>query len=157
MMSAAHPKSHQIPSTPPLRRLWVPVFMMAGISVLSGSAGVQMGSLSFVGIDKLGHLVVFGLLGVAWARCWPVPDSRRLAVLLAAVLLTSGFGLLDELHQYRNPERTFEWADWLADTVGAVSGAALYLYCRPLQALSEIKLRDVSRLRRRRSSPGLGA
>lgn len=127
-------------------RLWVPLFMMAGISLLSGSAGVQLGSWSFVGMDKLGHLVIFGLLGIAWARCLPLGAEHRLGTLLVATGLTAFFGLLDELHQYTNPLRYFEWADLVADFAGALLAATAYLYLAPLQALLEVKIRRPARL-----------
>jgi hypothetical protein len=124
-----------------LPRVWVPVFMMIGISLLSGSAGVQVGAWSFVGIDKVGHFVVFGLLGIAWSRSLStrLPASRRL---LLATFLTALFGLLDELHQFHNPERYFEWADLLADAFGAFVLAASYLYLRPLQTFLELDFRQ---------------
>ena len=128
-------------------RLWVPLFMMAGISLLSGSAGVQTGSWSFTGIDKLAHFLVFGLLGIAWVRVFPAqthPSRRRLQL---AVGFTFLFGLLDELHQYHNPLRTFEWADLLADLAGALVWAALYLHLHSMQSLLELDLRQALRLR----------
>jgi hypothetical protein len=127
-------------------RLWVPLFMMVGISLLSGSAGVQMGPLSFTGIDKLGHLVVFGLLGIAWARCLPAAAWTRPRRLLAATLLATLFGLLDEIHQFTNPERYFEWADLAADFLGALLASGAYLWIGPLQALLEVNFKGAGRL-----------
>lgn len=105
-----------------------------------------MGSLSFVGIDKLGHLVVFGLLGIAWARCLRPPVWTFPRRLLAATLLTTSFGLLDELHQFTNPERSFEWTDLAADFLGALLASAAYLRIRPLQAFLEVNFKDLGRL-----------
>lgn len=135
-----------------LRRLWLPAFMMAGISFLSGTAGPQAGSWSFVGLDKIGHFVVFGLLGIAWSRCLrlPGPDWHRLVL---ATALTACFGLLDELHQFHNPERFFEWADLLADAIGAGVGTAAYLHIRPLQSFLELEFREFTRLISRRNPP----
>ena len=129
-----------------LQRLWVPLFMMVGISILSGTAGVQMGSWSFVGIDKLGHLVVFGLLGISWARVPETGHGSRMGILAAAVLLTTGFGLVDELHRYQNPLRYFEWADLAADFAGALVAAALYLGNPRLRGLLERKIGHALRL-----------
>jgi hypothetical protein len=128
------------------KRLWVPLFMMGGISVLSGSAGVQTGDLSFTGMDKLGHLVVFGLLGIAWLRALRperVPAAGRFAV---AVLLTGVFGLLDELHQFHNPDRSFEWGDLAADVLGAVLACGAYLGSVRLRKLLEWEPRPPRRL-----------
>jgi len=123
-----------------IQRLWVPVFMMAGICLLSGTAGVQMGGLSFTGIDKVGHLVVFGLLGIAWARALSGESIGDRGRWLAAVALTAGFGFLDELHQYTNPSRFFEWGDLLADFLGACLGAGVYLRMHPLRRWMEYRV-----------------
>jgi hypothetical protein len=131
------------------KRLWVPLLMMAGITLLSGSAGVQTGGLSFTGMDKLGHLVVFGLLGIAWLRALRperVPSAGRLAL---AVLLTGGFGLLDELHQFHNPDRFFEWGDLAADVLGAVLACGAYLASARMRKLLEWEPRLPRRLQSR--------
>ena len=119
------------------RRLWVPAFIMAGVSILSGSSGVQTGPIQFIGMDKLGHLVVFGLLSVAWVRSMHEHALSQGMRLFLAVSLTTGFGLADELHQLTNPERTFEWGDLLADALGAFMGAAVYLHSRWLRWFCE--------------------
>jgi hypothetical protein len=120
---------------------------MTAISLFSGSAGVQLGDWSFVGIDKLGHLAVFGLLGIAWTRALQPLRKPANGTWLLAVCLTGGFGLLDELHQYTNPLRYFEWADLLADIAGAALAAGLYLKAGPFRRLLEVDLRAVLRLR----------
>jgi hypothetical protein len=137
-----------------LGRLWVPAFMMAGISYLSGTSGVQVGSWSFVGIDKIGHFVVFGLLGIAWSRCL-APGASNWRRLFLATFLTTGFGLLDELHQFHNPVRFFEWGDLLADACGAFFSAAAYLYIKPLQSFLELEFRQFMRLRSKSFHPEL--
>lgn len=129
-----------------LKRLWVPIFMMAGISILSGSAGIQTHGWSFVGMDKLGHLVVFGLLGVAWARCLSMEASSAAYRILFATGLSTVFGYADELHQFHNPARTFEWADLAADFLGALSGSVLYVGSGGLRALLESRIKDLLRL-----------
>jgi len=119
-----------------MKRIWVPVFMMLGISILSGSSGVQTGPISFVGIDKLGHFIVFGLLGIAWIRTF----NRQGTGFGLAVVLTTLFGLLDEWHQFYNPERYFEWADLAADFIGAVVFSTSY--CR-IPALRKVLEREI--------------
>lgn len=123
-----------------LKRLWVPVFVMSGISILSGTSGPQLGPVSFAGVDKLGHFIVFGLLGIAWARCFKGKPSKRFSRLVLAVVLTGLFGLLDELHQLQTPGRYFEWADLLADFMGALFWAASYLYLPRWRGFLEHKI-----------------
>lgn len=109
------------------RRLWLPVFVMVGVTVLSAGAGPSTGGVSFPGMDKIGHFVIFGMLAVAWARSFYGGLSKSV-VCLISVLLTTLFGYMDELHQYTNPLRLFEWYDLLADFLGAVAGAVVYVY-----------------------------
>ena len=124
-------------------RLWLPLFTMLGITLLSGTAGPQTGPVRFVGMDKIGHVVVFGLLAMAVARCFAIDRGmRRISVGLVAFAVTAGFGGLDEWHQFHNPRRQFEWADLLADAVGAVLGATAYLRFRWLRQLLEKPLRS---------------
>ncbi len=66
--------------------------------------------------------------------------------LLAATLLATLFGLLDEIHQFTNPERYFEWADLAADFLGALLASAAYLWIGPLQALLEVNFKGAGRL-----------
>ena len=129
-----------------LDRIWAPVFIMTGVSVLSGTAGVQTGGWSFTGMDKLGHLVVFGLLGIAWARSFKGDPASPWRGFLLSVLLASAFGMLDEMHQYHNPLRTFEWGDLLADIVGSAVASWMYLYVKPVQRLLETKISQYLRL-----------
>jgi VanZ family protein len=130
-----------------IRKLWGPILLMVAISLFSGSAGVQLEGWSFVGIDKLGHLAVFGLLGVAWVRWLLQMGYGQAMVFLLAVVLTTLFGFSDELHQYLNPLRTFEWADLMADFSGAAIASALYLKTPFFKSFLELKIVDFGRLR----------
>jgi VanZ family protein len=119
---------------------------MISISILSGSAGIQTKGWSFTGMDKLGHFVIFGLLGMAWVRCLDeglISRGRRFAY---AVTLTVAFGLIDELHQYHNPLRTFEWADLLADFIGSVVATAIYLRTSWIRRILETEIDQSLRL-----------
>jgi uncharacterized protein YfiM (DUF2279 family) len=120
---------------------------MVGISILSGSAGVQVNSWSFVGIDKLAHFLVFGLLGIAWIRCLDRNSINNSKKLVFAVGLTTLFGILDEVHQAFNPLRTFEWADAIADFAGALFWVSCYLWIGLFRRLMEMEIYRFPRLR----------
>ncbi len=70
------------------------------------------------GIDKVAHFAVFGLLATLVVRTGCRP---WLAVLLVAL-----FGFTDEWRQSFTPGRTVEVADWVADTLGAITAVAIY-------------------------------
>lgn len=120
----------------PLVRWLLPVGLAASISLLSGGSvppGVVPGIFQ---IDKVIHVLVFGLLATAVYRALPpgLSPARRV---VWAVGLTVAFGLSDELHQGMNPDRTMDGWDLLADAVGAVVATMVYqrweLYRRLLE------------------------
>ncbi|MGE9293039.1 MAG: VanZ family protein, partial [Puniceicoccales bacterium] len=127
-------RSDNAPETSPVnprsprhhRARWLfPVGLALGISLLSGGTvppGVVPGIFQ---IDKLIHVLVFGLLATAVYRALDpaMPPARRA---LWAIGLTIAFGLSDELHQGTNPNRTMDFADLLADIAGAIVATLVY-------------------------------
>jgi VanZ family protein len=114
--------------TPPrkFRRetLW-PLVLAGSITLCSGFPA-SVPEMGWLEVDKLGHLVAYGTLATAilrHPRCW----CRPVAGAWVAALLASAYGLGDEYRQAWGGVRMFEWADWVADTVGAVVAAGLYL------------------------------
>ena len=62
---------------------------------------------------------------------------------LIAVLFVSLFGITDELHQGSTPGRSVEVADWVADTLGAITAVWFYLKWTWYQKVMESGLRKV--------------
>lgn len=95
------------------------VLYMAAIFVGSSIPGDQVPVPGIWKVDKLVHAAAFAGLAMlafrALRRFWP------------AALLASAYGALDEIHQYFTPKRSADVFDWIADTVGALAGAALAL------------------------------
>lgn len=112
-----------------LRRLmpWVPaIAYMALIWALSSqSNAISLPDLPWH--DKGAHFIEYAVLGalVAYAvlRTWPALGMLR--ALALAALLTSAWGYLDEIHQAFVPGRNSDLRDWVADTLGAIAGAAI--------------------------------
>ncbi len=71
--------------------------------------------------DKIDHLLAFVALGLA-ASFTGRPGLRRTLAVAAGLLLYGGF---IELVQTQLPTRQGDWADMLADGVGAAAGLAL--------------------------------
>ncbi|GHB98415.1 VanZ family protein [Cerasicoccus arenae] len=109
-----------------LQRLcwWQPLALVAAISIASGGNPAPL-PFSFFSLDKVIHLLVYGLLATSIYRVssptWP--DGLRAVF---AITLTVVFGLVDELHQSQTPGRMMDFADWLADSFGAIT--AVYVY-----------------------------
>jgi VanZ family protein len=116
-MSSAHFK---------LRRetMW-PLVLAGTITVCSGypAAVPEMGWFE---PDKIGHFAAYGALATAIVRH---PALRRWPLLgfWWAVLLASAYGLGDEFRQSLNFYRSYDLADWAADTLGAAVAVTLYL------------------------------
>ncbi len=104
---------------------WITLF------ILSSNALPETEGVEFPNIDKLAHFVYFAL-GAACltlaVRCMPARRLSAGVLFLVVVLTISGIGALDEWYQTFNPARTGgDLGDWIADTVGAVAGAAAAL------------------------------
>lgn len=72
--------------------------------------------------DKVVHFAVYGLIGTLVCRA-ARPGWGGACV---AVAVVSAYGATDEWHQSFVPGRSSELADWVADTLGAATAAALY-------------------------------
>ena len=82
--------------------------------------------------DKVAHFIYFymggALLAMASGLRWR--DFSRLGLFLSVVLICSLIGRLDEYHQGFVPGRNGnDMGDWLADTLGGLSGCATVLWC----------------------------
>lgn len=106
--------------------LWAPpVLWMAAIFTFSSLTGPELAPVS--SFSTLGHFGEYAILGVllflAARATW---DSPSLAAVLAAIV-SSAYGVTDELHQFLVPGRTPDPADWLTDTAGALVAIACVL------------------------------
>ncbi len=125
-----------------LRRLPA-LILMAASWILSSQERVPMPG--FQHSDKLVHFICFGALAMSWSlwfsrHSWlkaPRGTPWRNAAL--CVLLTSTYGAIDEIHQSFTPGRCAGVDDWIADSLGAIIGAAICVLLtrsilhRPLQ------------------------
>lgn len=100
---------------------WAYVTAIAGLIVIASSRSAVEGP-KIEHFDKVVHFSVYGLLGTLVVRAWGRPRA------IWAVVAVSAFGVSDELHQYFTPGRSMEFADWVADTAGAV--VAVWAYTR---------------------------
>ena len=72
--------------------------------------------------DKFGHFGIYGLLGTLVCRL-----TRGWRGALASLIIVSAYGASDEWHQSFVPGRSTDVQDWIADTIGAAMGIALYM------------------------------
>jgi VanZ family protein len=113
--------------------------------IVIASGRSEVAAPSVIGIDKVAHFGVFGLLALLVLRTGFPP--RRAWV---AVALVSAFGLTDEWHQSFTPGRFVEVADWVADTLGAIVAVTVYIRWPRARAWLE---RPLGRRQRRIEKP----
>ena len=78
--------------------------------------------------DKWLHLLIYAILSLTYLNA-ATQGFRNISGgrIFLALVLTSVYGITDEVHQLFVPGRFCDWADWLADTVGgciAIGGMA---------------------------------
>lgn len=108
-------------------RALAPVLLMATVWYLSslpqlGGDGSAWSSFWHNGA----HVVAYGSLGAAWLLAVRGDGWTRLHV-LTAVLLSCGYGIVDELHQSHVHGRVCSPSDICTDTAGAWLGAMAIL------------------------------
>lgn len=79
-------------------------------------------------IDKMLHFAAYALLGALFLRAFKttkIKNNLKL-VLILSVLLSSFYGVSDEIHQYFAPYRSADLMDVLADMLGGIMGVYIY-------------------------------
>lgn len=106
-------------------RGWLlPVGWAAFILALTSIPGSAVPDVGVSSADKLVHVLLYGILGAFVARAaWDPAHPVRSVVMVA--IGVSLFGAVDELHQSIIPGRSADALDWLADTIGGMTGAIL--------------------------------
>ncbi|MDR1248837.1 MAG: VanZ family protein [Treponema sp.] len=104
------------------------VLVVGGIWFLSSQSILPVPK-GVLGFDKLQHLLAYLVLAAS-VVFWFSPAQRRLHRLrtfLLLVLVSSLYGVIDEIHQFYVPGRDCNVWDWIADTLGAFLGAGVAL------------------------------
>ena len=99
------------------------IFVLSILTYLHFMKPPSIGIESFVGIDKLAHLLMFFLTMIWFVNITPNPYWNIIGCLLVF------FGLVLEWMQMQFfPERSFEWLDWFADFLGVVVSISLWRF-----------------------------
>lgn len=116
-----------------MSKAWGPVWLWClGIFLLSH----QSSPLSFLPrwilfphADKAIHFWTYAVMGLLSARAVGLRSPRLSpgARMLAAVLVAALYGFFDEFHQMFVPKRSPDILDFLADALGGLTGAAVFI------------------------------
>ena len=103
-------------------RRWLPPLLWAGVILFGTSLPQEAVPVQTSKIDKILHFSIYTVFSFLLTRQISEITSRWRSALIAVVLAVV-FGALDEWHQRFIPGRSTEFADWQADSLGAVVGA----------------------------------
>ena len=110
------------------RRWWPPVIWLGAILTATSLPSSVLPDARIRFADKGVHFFMYGVLALLLARAMQnPPQTTRFRVVMAAFLLVCAFGALDEWHQQYIQGRSTEFADWIADTIGGLTGALIWL------------------------------
>lgn len=110
-------------------RKLLPPLLWAGVIVVLTSTPSELVPQGVSTFDKFGHFGMYAIFAWLLARHGFGVAGRWVAPVLA-IVVASGFGAVDEWHQQFIPGRSTEFADWQADSLGAVTGALAYALLR---------------------------
>lgn len=77
-------------------------------------------------LQNLLHLPLFALLQYLWLRGLAARGVRGAGLFAGSLLITFGYGVFDELHQYFVPGRYASLTDLLLNLTGALIGVLVY-------------------------------
>jgi VanZ family protein len=81
--------------------------------------------------DKIKHFLAFFGLSVLLSLTFMYQNKNQVIkkyFLVAALITTSFYGLIDEIHQSFIPGRYCVFFDWTADSLGGIAGVLLVYY-----------------------------
>ena len=117
-------------------RLAAPIAWMAMIWMLSSLPATQDNTIGGIFmpevVQKAAHVVVYGVLGLAWFWAFDLRYGARAASLWACCF-TSAYAAIDEFHQTFVPGRYGSWWDVALDTIAALLALTIILIPRRRQ------------------------
>ena len=107
----------------PFTTYWVPVILYAAvIFTLSSFSFAVPSGLRVQNLDKLIHLIEYGIFGYLLARAFleASPTSLQKSFQMWAMIIAICYGFTDEIHQSFVPMRETSSIDLIFDGIGAI-------------------------------------
>ncbi len=111
-------------------KYWLPIIVYCLLIFIQSSYPSPEQLPRVTHLDKLLHFVAYAGLGVLWLRAFKTLDMRnnpRLIITLS-ILLSSVYGISDEIHQHFVPYRNADVVDAVMDIIGSVVGVYGYQF-----------------------------
>ena len=103
-------------------RRWLPPLLWAGVILFGTSLPQAVVPVQTSQFDKIAHFSIYTVFAYLLTRqLLDITTRWRSAAIAVAIAVV--FGALDEWHQRFIPGRSTEFADWMADSAGAMVGA----------------------------------
>jgi len=111
-------------------RYWLPVLVYVILIFTASSIPHLTPPFHFPNSDKAVHLVEYSILGFLLTRALRTIPALGAASKagLAALVMGSTIGALDEIYQRGTPGRESSPFDWMADTLGLTLALVLYTW-----------------------------
>ena len=109
---------------------WLPVGLWCAIIFVQSAFATPDIGPRWPHVDKVAHVGVYAVLSILFCRAFntlPAWRGRMWRLIVTGVVLTSLYGALDEWHQSFVAVRTADGMDLLADVIGGLLGACLYV------------------------------
>jgi len=88
------------------------------IFIASHQEGVPFDTSIFIFQDKVMHFFAYTIYGYTIQLYLKSLNLAKSKYIMFTIMIGSLFGLSDEFHQYFIPNRSTEFFDWVADTLG---------------------------------------
>ncbi|MBW2090252.1 MAG: VanZ family protein, partial [Deltaproteobacteria bacterium] len=107
---------------------WFPIIIYCVLIFIQSSYPSIKHTPELPYFDKVAHCVAYALLGALFLRAFKTSQIKNNVKLMwiLSVILSSLYGISDEIHQYFVPYRYAELMDVLADTLGSIMGVYIY-------------------------------
>ena len=112
-------------TTSRFNRYWLPVVVYCAAIFIQSAFPTTEQLPQWTHLDKILHVAAYALLGFLFFRALATGrlNYNRNILFILSILLSSLYGLSDEIHQSFVPGRSAEASDALADLVGGFLGA----------------------------------
>jgi VanZ family protein len=111
-----------------LLQYWLPIILYCLLIFIQSSYPSPSQLSSVTHLDKLLHFTAYACLAGLWVRALntlSIGENKRLVIALG-ILLSSLYGISDEVHQSFVPFRTADAFDAVMDIIGSIVGAYAY-------------------------------
>lgn len=118
------------------------VLSLLVIFVLSSIPADSLPNFTFEVSDKLIHVLVYFILSLTFIYSLKNQNiSFKLSenAILFAFIFSTLYGITDELHQYFVPNRSCDFYDVLADSLGALIGCSVIFFFNKLGLINKSK------------------